>query len=121
MKNEKVFLASMLFCEMIHSSLKMTSNILFCSSCIGKRIHTYIVEAYLQNTNYTLALCCRILFSKSPVYSIPSELNLCCDVYKCYLQNHRSIKIMLKHVLMYVLPLTEIFFQPLFYVPILLR
>ena len=41
----------------------MTSNhLFFYSFSIGKRIHTYNFEAYVQNTNYTLALCCRILF-----------------------------------------------------------
>ena len=43
----------------------------------------------------------------------------CCDVYKCYLQNHRSIKIMLKHVCMY--HWLRFFFEPLFYVPTSLK
>ena len=104
----------------------------FYSFSIGKRIHTYNVEAYVQNTNYTLALCCRILFKKRFRF-IPFQVNyrtlkknffddihhivLRSDVYKCYLQNHRSIKIMLKHVCMY--HWLRFFFQPLFYVPIL--
>ena len=112
----------MLFCEMIHSSLKMTSNNFFCSSSIGKRIHIYNVKAYVQNTNHTLALCCRILFIKSLVYSIPNELQ---NIKKNFFLNDihhmvlRRVQMLLTkssinqnyvEARMYV-PLTEIFFS----------